>query len=182
MRGVFDVYEWNNALAELRSSTRNHEGMENEVFPSLQLSFNRLRDVKLQDCFLSCALYPEDYKWKRDEVVRFWMMEGHLEEIQSWQEQLNRAHTMLNRLISACLLDAITESTTSFVKMHDLIRDMAIKISRERHHSMIKAGMQLREEPPYTYSLLQLSRQDQASVCDVKKYLGEKNFAASDVV
>ncbi|KAL8166176.1 hypothetical protein V2J09_007675 [Rumex salicifolius] len=106
MRGVFDVYEWKNALAELRN-----------------------------------------YKWERDEVVRFWIMEGHLEEIQSWQEQLNRAHTMLNRLISACLLDAITESTRSFVKMHDLIRDMAIKISRERHHSMIKAGMQLREVP-----------------------------------
>ncbi|KAL8166179.1 hypothetical protein V2J09_007678 [Rumex salicifolius] len=155
MRGVSDVYEWNNALEELRSSTRNHEGMENEVFPSLQLSFNRLRDVKLQDCFLSCALYPEDYKWKRDEVVRFWMMEGHLEEIQSWQEQLNMAHTMLNRLTSACLLDAIgslelyaiTESSIRFVKMHDLIRDMAIKISRERHRSMIKAGMQLKEVP-----------------------------------
>ncbi|KAL8166174.1 hypothetical protein V2J09_007673 [Rumex salicifolius] len=147
MRGVFDVYEWNNTLDELRSSTRTQEGMEKEVFPILQLSFNRLGDVKLQDCFLSCALYPEDYEWERDEVVRFWIMEGHLEEIQSWQEQLNRAHTMLNRLISACLLDAIPESTRSFVKMHDLIRDMAIKISRERHHSMIKAGMQLREVP-----------------------------------
>ncbi|KAL8166186.1 hypothetical protein V2J09_007685 [Rumex salicifolius] len=125
--------------------------MEKEVFPSLQLSFNRLRDVKLQDCFLSCALYPEDYEWERDEVVRFWMMEGHLEEIQSWQEQLNRAHTMLNRLTSACLLDAIVPlqlyCDQDFVKMHDLIRDMAIKISRERHRSMIKAGMQLRDVP-----------------------------------
>ncbi|KAL8166187.1 hypothetical protein V2J09_007686 [Rumex salicifolius] len=147
MRGVFDVYEWNNTLDELRSSTRTQEGMEKEVFPILQLSFNRLRDVKLQDCFLSCALYPEDYKWKKNELVGFWMMEGHLEEFQSRQEQLNRAHTMLNRLISACLLDAITESTRSSVKIHDLIRDMAIKISRERHRSMIKAGMQLREVP-----------------------------------
>ncbi|PHT37742.1 hypothetical protein CQW23_21315 [Capsicum baccatum] len=54
MRGVTDIREWWNALNEFP------EDMESDVFKVLKYSYDRLRDTTMQECFLYCALYPED--------------------------------------------------------------------------------------------------------------------------
>lgn len=146
MRGVADMNGWSNALEEVSNSTRHHDDMESDVFPLLELSYARLNDVKLQKCFLSCALYPEDSKLGRYELIQFWVSDGLLEEIDGREKQLDKGYTILNRLINASLLEAM-DSRGEYVKMHDLIRDMAIKIGRDTYHFMIRAGQQLTKIP-----------------------------------
>uniref|UniRef100_A0A803LVI3 Disease resistance protein winged helix domain-containing protein n=1 Tax=Chenopodium quinoa TaxID=63459 RepID=A0A803LVI3_CHEQI len=96
MNGVLDVYEWNNALHELRKLMRGQDDMENEVFPVLEFSYFHLNDVRLQKCFLSCVLYPEDYRILKDELINLWIAEGLLDEIDSKQEQFCKGHTILS--------------------------------------------------------------------------------------
>ena len=49
---------------------------------------------------------------------------------------------------SACLLEKVKlGGPHRFVKMHDLIRDMAIQILQENSQGMVKAGARLRELP-----------------------------------
>ncbi|KAI8028544.1 putative disease resistance protein [Camellia lanceoleosa] len=58
MRGVNDIHEWRNTLNQLISSTKQISDIENVVFELLKFCYSRLKDEKLQYCFLRCALYP----------------------------------------------------------------------------------------------------------------------------
>ncbi|KAK8573717.1 hypothetical protein V6N13_009805 [Hibiscus sabdariffa] len=60
MSGIDDICEWRNALTELSLHKKSVNGLKDEVFQQLRFSYDRLKDPKLQECFLSCALYQED--------------------------------------------------------------------------------------------------------------------------
>uniref|UniRef100_A0A6N2KB10 Uncharacterized protein n=1 Tax=Salix viminalis TaxID=40686 RepID=A0A6N2KB10_SALVM len=66
----------------------------------------------------------------------------------SRQAAFDEGHTMLDRLADVSLLERVESHTMRRgVKMHDLIRDMAIQILQENSQAMVKAGLQLRELP-----------------------------------
>ncbi|XP_050264568.1 putative disease resistance protein At4g10780 isoform X3 [Quercus robur] len=138
LKNVVDVFEWRNTLNELRTSTKGSAHVDAPVLKRLQFSYERLKDKKLQDCLLCCALYPEDYEIYRDELIEHLIGEKVIESMKSRQEELDQGHTLLNKLENACLLEGgskdfiiedIFEEKRRFVKMHDLIRDMALQIA-----------------------------------------------------
>ncbi|XP_030948613.1 putative disease resistance protein At1g63350 [Quercus lobata] len=131
LKNVVDVFEWRNTLNELRKSTKGSAHVDAPVFKSLQFSYVRLKDKKLQDCLLCCALYPEDYEIYRDELIEHLIGEKVIESMKSRQEELDQGHTLLNKLENACLLEGGSKYVEKrrFVKMHDLIRDMALQIA-----------------------------------------------------
>ncbi|XP_074294136.1 putative disease resistance protein At4g27220 [Silene latifolia] len=147
MSGVIDVNEWNNALQELRKPLRGQDDMENEVFPVLRFSFCHLNDTRLQKCFLSCVLYPEGYRILREELIDLWISEGSLEETESREEQFQKGNTILNRLENSCLLEAKNYNGERYVKMHDLLRDMAISITKCSPRFMVYPRAELNEVP-----------------------------------
>ncbi|PHU08214.1 hypothetical protein BC332_24703 [Capsicum chinense] len=102
MRGVTDIREWKNALNEFP------DDMENDVFKVLKYSYDRLRNTTMQECFLYCGLYPEDYVIDRDELIDRFMMEG-LMKGNSREEEFNYGHTILNKLVKLCLLEATVD-------------------------------------------------------------------------
>ncbi|GMI79467.1 RESISTANT TO P. SYRINGAE 5 [Hibiscus trionum] len=146
MKGIGDICEWRNALNELSLRQKSVNGFEDEVFQQLQFSYDRLKDPKLQQCFLSCALYPEDDVIEEEDLIKLWIAEGLVEEMDSMQAEFDRGRAIMNRLISNCLLEVFSEDeNVRFVKMHDLLRDMALHIAKSRF--LVKAGMML-EKPP----------------------------------
>ncbi|XP_057991387.1 probable disease resistance protein At4g27220 isoform X3 [Hevea brasiliensis] len=142
MRGADDICEWRNALRKLQESKVREGEMENEVFQALKFSYNRLNNSSLQQCFLYCGLYPEDHPIARDNVIEYLIDEGVIRG-ESRQAKLDEGHTMLNRLVRVCLL----EEDSYFVKMHDLVRDMAIQIMEIDPRVVVKAGKELAEMP-----------------------------------
>ncbi|CAA2950207.1 probable disease resistance At5g63020 [Olea europaea subsp. europaea] len=156
LRGVVDIHEWRNALEELKESCVGQDDMENRVFPVLLWSFNRLRDPILKRCFLYCSLYPEDFHITRDDLITNFILEEMMERRTSRQAYFDEGHTILNKLENVCLLERCENFDYDFrggkayfqglgVKMHDLIRDMALKITKDSW--MVKAGLQLKEIP-----------------------------------
>ncbi|KAJ9687127.1 hypothetical protein PVL29_015830 [Vitis rotundifolia] len=116
MNGVYDICEWRNALNELREHIQGPTiDMESDVFKILEFSYDRLNDEKLQECLLYCALLLEDYVIRRVSLIKYWIAEG------IW-------HAILNKLENVCLLERCENGKC--VKMHDVIRDMAINISQ----------------------------------------------------
>jgi disease resistance protein RPS2 len=128
LKNVVDSSEWMNALQELRTSMKGPDNVATAVFKRLQFSYKRLKDEKLQHCLLYCALYPEDYQIDRDELIEHLIDEGVIERMESRQVEFYKGHTMLNKLENACLLEGGSRNSKYFVKMHDLIRDMALQI------------------------------------------------------
>uniref|UniRef100_A0A5B7C956 Putative Disease resistance protein n=1 Tax=Davidia involucrata TaxID=16924 RepID=A0A5B7C956_DAVIN len=161
MRGVNDICEWKNVLEELEESASGQRDMEDEVFPLLKLSYDRLKDARLQDCFLYCALYPEDRKIKRDELIIYFIAEGLIDRRKSMQAKLYMGHTLLNKLERACLLESCKNyEGKRYIKMHDLMREMALRVSPR---FMVKAGLQLRkipDEPEWKEDLDKVSLMD----------------------
>ncbi|KAI9378813.1 hypothetical protein POPTR_018G145564v4 [Populus trichocarpa] len=146
LRRVDDLHEWRNTLKKLKES--KYRDMEDKVFRLLRFSYDQLHDLALQQCLLYCALFPEDHEIVREELIDYLIDEGVIERVESRQEAIDEGHTMLSRLESVCLLEGIKwYGDYRCVKMHDLIRDMAIQILQENSQGMVKAGARLREVP-----------------------------------
>ncbi|PPD73671.1 hypothetical protein GOBAR_DD29401 [Gossypium barbadense] len=130
MKGLDDLFEWRNALKELSLARQSVNGLEDEVIQQLRFSYDRLKDQKLQHCFLNCALYPADFAIREIDLVHLWIAEGLVEEMNSRQAEYDKGCAIMNRLINNCLLEVPTETENGrCVKMHDLVRDMALHIT-----------------------------------------------------
>ncbi|XP_040948709.1 probable disease resistance protein At1g61300 [Gossypium hirsutum] len=148
MKGEDNPLIWKNALGELKERIGKVEGVEAEVIERLKFSFDHLKDEKVKYCFLHCALYPEDFKIEKDELIECWIEEGFIDDMGTRQEMKEKGHVILKKLEDNCLLENIT---TKFglhrIKMHDAVRDMALSITRMNPRYMIQAGLQLEELP-----------------------------------
>ncbi|KAH9715760.1 Disease resistance protein [Citrus sinensis] len=145
MSGEEEIYEWQNALNELRGRLRSLNDVDTKVFGRLEFSYHRLKDEKLQQCFLYCAQYPEDFAIPKDKLIDYWIAEGFIDEVKDVPAKYDRGHTILNRLVNWCLLESAEDD--SCVKMHDLIRDMALRITSKSPLFMVKAGLRLLKFP-----------------------------------
>ncbi|XP_039171337.1 probable disease resistance protein At4g27220 isoform X2 [Eucalyptus grandis] len=145
MRGVTDVFEWRDSLVKLEESSKGQTDMEKKVLMNLKFSYDRLGNPDVQQCFLSCALYPEDELIDKFELVEFFIDQGLVGGLNTRREQYDRGLTILNKLRNVCLL----EDHGSKMKMHDLIRDMALHIMSVT--SIVKAGKRLESIPSEEY-------------------------------
>ncbi|GLT50825.1 hypothetical protein SLA2020_242850 [Shorea laevis] len=128
MRGEKDIIEWRNALNELCQCVKSVKVMEDKIFDRLRFSYDRLRSLEIQKCFLYCSLFREDYEFSRKELIEGWIDAGLIDKLGRRQEAYDRGHVFLNRLQKNCLLEkTVTQLGREAFKMHDVVRDMAIK-------------------------------------------------------
>ena len=125
LKGIDDLHEWRTTLKRLKES--NFWDMEDQIFQILRLSYDCLDD-SAQQCFVYCALFDERHKIEREVLIDYFIEEGIIKEM-SRQAALDKGHSILDRLENICLLERIDGG--SAVKMHDLLRDMAIQILDE---------------------------------------------------
>ncbi|KAK1319527.1 Disease resistance protein [Acorus calamus] len=173
LRKETNIHVWENALNELRMAATSHiEDME-KVFKRLKYSYDRLKD-NMKSCFLYGALYPEDYEIKIDELIEYWIAEGFIEGAGNLEEARSKGHAILKYLVDASLLSAHIDNHNDgwslsynfvvfnpgreYVKMHDVIRDLALRITShgggEGQIFWTRAGAKLEE----------LSRKEQAEM------------------
>ncbi|TYG81643.1 hypothetical protein ES288_D01G021900v1 [Gossypium darwinii] len=139
--------EWEYATEVLRQSAASVlPGVGKEMYPKLKFNYDCLPDERFRSCFLYCSLYPEDYLIKEDQLVDCWIGEGILDEHTNLSNARNQGHFIIGSLINACLLE---KEGNHFVKMHDVIRDMALWIAGESENErfFVKSGVQLKEQP-----------------------------------
>ncbi|XVF83872.1 hypothetical protein PTKIN_Ptkin16aG0528300 [Pterospermum kingtungense] len=154
MKGTSDPVFWENALNELRGHIRTFQDVKGKVFSCLQFSYDRLQQID-QDCFLYCALYPEDHEIPKEQIIENWMDEGLVEEMVTRKAMQSNGHSILKKLEENCLLERVGYGGT-YIKMHDVVRDMALDITRKRF--LVKAGNEkLPSEEEWTEDLEKVS-------------------------
>ncbi|GKV02960.1 hypothetical protein SLEP1_g15332 [Rubroshorea leprosula] len=163
MKGISNPYLWENTLHELRERKRTVAGTRivgatknDDAFEILKFSYDRLKDQKMQYCFLYCAMYPEDYEIPKNELIEYWIEEGLIDDKMKTRHEMNcKGHDILNKLEDIYLLECVKTLDSSViedegeeaVKMHDLLRVMALDIVSKSPRFMVKAGKNMRELP-----------------------------------
>ncbi|ESR40399.1 hypothetical protein CICLE_v10027589mg [Citrus x clementina] len=138
--------EWEHAIEVLRCSASQFSGMEKRVFSRLKFSYDFLPNDAARFCLLYCSLFPEDYRISIEDLIDCWICEEFLDESNGIGVR-NQGYSLVRTLLHSCLLE---EEEDNFVKMHDVIRDMALWIAsttEEREKFLVLAGVGLIEAP-----------------------------------
>ncbi|KAJ9692606.1 hypothetical protein PVL29_011597 [Vitis rotundifolia] len=116
---------------------------------SLKYSYDCLPTEVARSCFLYCSLFPEDCEMPKINLIYKWICEGFLDEFDDMEGAQNQGYNIIGTLIHACLLE---ETNSDYrVKLHDVIRDMALWIAcgtgKEQHEFLVQAVCGLTEAP-----------------------------------
>ncbi|XP_052300777.1 probable disease resistance protein At5g63020 isoform X21 [Citrus sinensis] len=139
--------EWSHAIDVLRTSASEFAGLGEKVYRLLKFSYDSLQNETIRSCFLYCCLYPEDYGILKWDLIDCWIGEGFLEESDRFSAE-NQGYYIVGTLVHACLLEEMEDDK---VKMHDVVRDMALwiacEIEKEKRNFLVCAGAGLKEAP-----------------------------------
>ena len=120
---------WDRALQVLKTYPSTFSGMEDQVFAILAFSYDSLSNGSIKSCFLYCSMFPSYYEILEDELIELWIGEGFLTESHDIQRARDEGYDIIESLKVACLLD--NAESEKHVKMHDMIRDMALWLTCE---------------------------------------------------
>ncbi|KAH9696667.1 putative disease resistance protein [Citrus sinensis] len=145
--------QWKVALHKLQNAKLNTiEGIgkeDQDVYHCLKFSYDYLNGEDSRSCFLLCSLFPEDYEIDLEDLV------GYAVALDWYQaESIEDARSLVSGTIkelkaSSLLLDA---GNDRFVKMHDIVRDVALWIgSMEKKYFTSKVGIGLAERAMEQY-------------------------------
>ncbi|XP_039130263.1 disease resistance protein RPS2-like [Dioscorea cayenensis subsp. rotundata] len=134
--------EWEYVASMMRKSKyQSIPGMKKEsnFFPILKISYDNLESDTLRQCFLYCSLWGEDVEIPADELIECWMGHGLLDDFDDLNEAYSKGETIIGNLKEACLLEPVDWSKVlrlnpkydSHVKLHDVIRDLALWITSD---------------------------------------------------
>ena len=97
---------------------------EGSILPALWLSYRHL-PAHLKRCFAYCSIFPKDYTFDRENLIRLWMAEGFLETDKKYKKMEELGEEYLQDLLSRSFFQFSEHS----LQMHDLIHDLAIFVS-----------------------------------------------------
>ncbi|XP_016652537.1 PREDICTED: LOW QUALITY PROTEIN: putative disease resistance RPP13-like protein 1 [Prunus mume] len=118
--------EWNNILSsniwELPLEKCN-------TIPALRLSYHYL-PTHLKRCFAYCSIFPKGYEFRKKDVVLLWVAESLIPqaEIEKRMKELTKKY--FDDLLSRSLFQR-SRTFKSHFRMHDLINDLAMSVSKE---------------------------------------------------
>jgi len=140
--------EWEVASEDLKKSQSRHVAKFDDrrnAYACLKLSYDYLKYEETKLCFLLCCLVPEDYDIPIEELTRYAVGYG-LYQDKSIDGARKRVYMEIKNLKACCML--LGTETEEYVKMHDLVRDVAIRIAlSEEYGFMVEAGIGLKEWP-----------------------------------
>uniref|UniRef100_A0A1D1XY09 Disease resistance protein RPS2 n=1 Tax=Anthurium amnicola TaxID=1678845 RepID=A0A1D1XY09_9ARAE len=118
--------QWENTVDELfdpRTMFADRFMNEEEVLKILKYSYDHLK-AEWQPCLLFCSLFDNSVDIDIGELIHYWIGEGFLDDGKEGED-------VISQLISACLLEQRSNEEEK-LKMHGLIRDMAIKTEESK--------------------------------------------------
>ncbi|KAJ6974149.1 disease resistance protein [Populus alba x Populus x berolinensis] len=137
--------EWHHSIEALSRATAEFSRTPYRDFVLLKFGYDSLRSDKVRSCFLYCALFPEGFNINKSDLIDYWIGEGFLGAYSDAYEARTEGQNIIDILTQACLL----EDEGRDVKMHQVIRDMALWIDSRKENPvyLVEAGTQLADAP-----------------------------------
>ncbi|KAI5605780.1 hypothetical protein BDE02_01G374600 [Populus trichocarpa] len=140
--------QWELACRQLKESQfarMEQIDEKNNAYTCLKLSYDYLKLQETKSCFVLCCLFPEDYDIPIQDLTRYAVGYGLHQDAEPIEDARKRVSVAIENLKDCCML--LGSETEEHVKMHDLVRDVAIHIASEEYGFMVKAGLGLEKWP-----------------------------------
>ncbi|CAO2152149.1 unnamed protein product [Urochloa humidicola] len=121
-----NVGNWSNILNNQEWKSLQVKG---GIMPVLKLSYDNLPE-HLQQCFRYCCLFPKDYHFDEAKLIRIWISQGFVHGSQTGKKQKDAGKLYLSDLLNSGFFQHVSNSSHTFVVMHDLLHDLACQVSR----------------------------------------------------
>ncbi|CAH2048043.1 unnamed protein product [Thlaspi arvense] len=145
------VQEWQYAIDVLTEYANKFSGMEDKILPLLKYSYDNLKGDQVKSSLLYCALFPEDDKIDKDKLIEYWIGEGIIDASEGIERAENKGYEIIGSLVRASLLMQVERVDPNYVRMHDVVREMALWIASdlgtEKDAFIVRAGVGLRKIP-----------------------------------
>ncbi|XP_028791088.1 probable disease resistance protein At4g27220 [Neltuma alba] len=146
----WDPNEWEDAFAVIeKDSSLRHGNIDEEVkkfYNSLKISFKCL-DRGAQDLILLCSIFSRAYEIPVEVLSRIAIGSRLSENVGSYYRARSEVLSIKTTLIRSALLLTTREG---FVKMHDVIRDIAHQIGDEKIQVITDSKSKLKENVKYS--------------------------------
>ncbi|XP_059654791.1 disease resistance protein RFL1-like [Cornus florida] len=143
LSGLDDKYIWNDALEQLKyCQGYKIDGVDEKVYSCIEWSYRYLKRADVQSCFLHCSLFPEDTEIAIDLLVPFGVGTKFLGSTDraSMKKARDRTLVIVGILKNSNLL--LEGRDGNKVKMHDVVRDVAISIaSKDKNAFLVQDGV-----------------------------------------
>ncbi|EEE58713.1 hypothetical protein OsJ_10170 [Oryza sativa Japonica Group] len=144
--------EWGDALDALKKTKLSSApGPDKIAHPLVKFCYDNLENDMARECFLACALWPEDHNISKDELVQCWTGLGLLPELADVDEAHRLAHSVISVLEASRLVERGDNHrynmfpSDTHVRLHDVVRDAALRFAPGKW--LVRAGAGLREPP-----------------------------------
>ncbi|XP_004309158.1 PREDICTED: probable disease resistance protein At4g27220 isoform X2 [Fragaria vesca subsp. vesca] len=138
--------EWKHSAQRLKASQPATPEDEGGVYKCIKLSYDYLKSDESKSFFLLCCLFPDDYDISVDQLLKYGIGKGMFQD-SNMQEARATAHLVVKSLQASSLL--LDSKKDGCVRMHDVIRDVAIliSISEVGNQVFVKASHDLKHWP-----------------------------------
>ncbi|KAJ1699834.1 hypothetical protein LUZ63_008346 [Rhynchospora breviuscula] len=119
-----DIQHWDQIT---KQDISNIQIDQNEIMASLKKSYHHLREEE-QLCFRYCSLFPQDHKFKRDELIKMWIGSGLIQQSDSTQTLEESGAGYFDTLMRKSFFHASADSEDCYL-MHDFMHEMAAFVS-----------------------------------------------------
>lgn len=100
---------------------------QNEIIATLKLSYHHLPE-EVQQCFRYCSLFPQNHKFKRDELTKMWVGSGLIHQSHNTLRPEDFGEEYFEMLIRKSFFHVSADSENCYL-MHDFMHDMAVFVS-----------------------------------------------------
>ncbi|KAL5221150.1 hypothetical protein ABZP36_025863 [Zizania latifolia] len=106
------------------------QDMLNDTMGALWWSYQHL-DVQVRRCFAYCSLFPQRYRFKRDELIDLWIAQGFVKATGSVDKTGDVCQDYFDELVSCSFLQAINVygSKNKWFIIHDLLHELAVMVA-----------------------------------------------------
>uniref|UniRef100_J3L524 Uncharacterized protein n=1 Tax=Oryza brachyantha TaxID=4533 RepID=J3L524_ORYBR len=132
-----DEEEWKDIL---RNDIWELPADKNNILPALRLSYNHL-PPHLKQCFAFCSVYPKDYVFRREKLVKIWLALGFIRQARKKRLE-DTGTTYFSELLSRSFFQPYEKNYVMHA-MHDLARSISMEDWDQfeygrRHQNVIK--------------------------------------------
>ncbi|TVU14046.1 hypothetical protein EJB05_37491, partial [Eragrostis curvula] len=109
-----------------------------KILPALLVSYNSL-EKHLKRCFSYCSLFPKEYMFRKDKLVRMWLAQGFVESDKEHQPE-DIACKYFDDLVEKFFFQRSPYHDERYV-MHDLYHELADYVSSKEYSRIEKSAL-----------------------------------------